>query len=459
VDKNRLSRSALSTNIDTRARRQFFRHLLNTLLAWKSNFHNKGEIGTACTYSNRFALVITKPLRLPSWVPPPGQIKTVSLNTISSFGVNPCASGNFGCFYSGAEGHEGMFDWVGGQYIEGVGLYGKLAAGPGGGHDAYYGNEVYEFDFETRLWTRLMDPYPANKDTPWNDWGEHVGPVNPGDPVQIAAPHSYRQVLGISPSMGGGTHGSTAVMALTAIGRASVGARGAHILSHAPGQRVWKRWGSAQPRGAGWELATPFAIDTLRRRIWGMSQRQASLAGLLMVWFDIDTQTWGHNNNVPFQSPIPWFFGAGYTGMEYCPTLDCLVAVENEMSPATYASPLVYTLSCSNIADGWRNRGYTGWNPARQLARYYNINWCSRFSRMAFYGGRHDNFCHYLTPPARVDGIWQWSTETFGGERPAWARPRLPGGFNRFPWIDSLRCHAWFHGVAGPVQLFRPIGA
>jgi hypothetical protein len=49
--------------------------------------------------------------------------------------------------------------WGGGALALGYGKYGALLLW-GGGHQDYYGNEVYAFDLESLQWSRLSNPYP-----------------------------------------------------------------------------------------------------------------------------------------------------------------------------------------------------------------------------------------------------------------------------------------------------------
>jgi hypothetical protein len=48
--------------------------------------------------------------------------------------------------------------WCGGAFAYGFGKYGTLLVW-GGGHQDYYGNEIYAFDVEQQRWSRLSDPY------------------------------------------------------------------------------------------------------------------------------------------------------------------------------------------------------------------------------------------------------------------------------------------------------------
>jgi hypothetical protein len=85
----------------------------------------------------------------------PGHWIVVSNNTVED--VQPCPSSN--CSYSAVSGVAAvMDDWGGGALMGQHGAVGGLAVF-GGGHDGYFGSEVYVFDLDKRLWERLSDPY------------------------------------------------------------------------------------------------------------------------------------------------------------------------------------------------------------------------------------------------------------------------------------------------------------
>jgi len=92
----------------------------------------------------------------------PGEWKQVSLNTLQD--VDPADDPAINLnhpnrpTWSGKEGLSGVFnDWTGGAFSPAWGNLGGLFAW-GGGHQGYYGGEVYVFDIERRRWERLTDP-------------------------------------------------------------------------------------------------------------------------------------------------------------------------------------------------------------------------------------------------------------------------------------------------------------
>lgn len=85
---------------------------------------------------------------------PVNEWRAVSRNTISD--VDPCPVDR--CAWSAVEGLSGVVeDWTGGAYASNEGPLGGLLYF-GGGHNGYYGNEVYFFNFATLLWERRGDP-------------------------------------------------------------------------------------------------------------------------------------------------------------------------------------------------------------------------------------------------------------------------------------------------------------
>jgi hypothetical protein len=79
---------------------------------------------------------------------------------------DPCPAAN--CSWSANEGVGAvMNDWAGGAFATGFGAEGGLAV-TGGGHQGYYGNELYVFDVATLKWQRVTNPL----DNPTCDYNE-----------------------------------------------------------------------------------------------------------------------------------------------------------------------------------------------------------------------------------------------------------------------------------------------
>lgn len=117
---------------------------------------------------------------------PQGHWMELSLNTIAD--VDPCPERD--CSYSAVEGLSGAInDWCGGAFATGYGTYGGLVVF-GGGHNGYFGSEIYVFDVESQLWTRHTEPY--------DDGSSSVAAACSDDGVypdgSACPPHTYDRV-------------------------------------------------------------------------------------------------------------------------------------------------------------------------------------------------------------------------------------------------------------------------
>lgn len=101
----------------------------------------------------------------PAWAQniTPGTWAAISQNTMADVDPadDPAANSNYpnSPSYSGNTGQAGVLSaWNGGALATGYGAKGSLLMW-GGGHQDYYGNEVYAFDLATQRWKRLSNPY------------------------------------------------------------------------------------------------------------------------------------------------------------------------------------------------------------------------------------------------------------------------------------------------------------
>jgi hypothetical protein len=388
------------------------------------------------SYSNTFALTVA-PSGLPDFVPAPGRIGNISVNTIAD--VMPC-SVPAECIYWGVEGIQGAFAWCGGGYIRSVDRFGRLCFW-GGGHNAYYGNEGYEFSFETRSWRRIGEPSLVNgthdaeliASAPWCNYAD-------GKP---AAPHTYSACHGLPPEWGGGPQGSLVNVFSAAAGQAALGCAGSYILSMHT--QEWSRYSlntAAGPVGFG-----PAVFDQVHGKFYVGCTRQASWQPEIHI-LDCATRMWTMQG-----CPGPLF--TTWYEMAYCPPLDCLLFLERgAYNGASATDPHVYTVPCSNLAQGWTRRA-TNALPSNFVGGAMSINWADELGRFGIYNPGERTIV-YLKAPATIDGTWEWGAETFGGEEPVYGGG---GGYdpsyNRMQWVGGLKSWAWYALAHGPVQLWR----
>lgn len=130
--------------------------------------------------------------RAPEWVQslPTGAWSPISLNTLSDVDpqrdpeANPRYPNN--APWRGNSGQTGVIDaWNGGAFASGYGESGSLIVW-GGGHQDYYGNEIYAFDLKTLRWNRVTKPYAGTISYPYTD-----GIFPDGSP---SPPHIYDQI-------------------------------------------------------------------------------------------------------------------------------------------------------------------------------------------------------------------------------------------------------------------------
>ena len=112
---------------------------------------------------------------------PAGHWVEAGTNTISD--LDPCPQSD--CSYSAIEGQSAVIDdWNGGAFATGYGELGGLVVF-GGGHNGYFGNELYVFDVGTQTWIRHTDPV----ENPVCD--QSLGELQDGSPCSA---HTYDYV-------------------------------------------------------------------------------------------------------------------------------------------------------------------------------------------------------------------------------------------------------------------------
>ena len=198
---------------------------------------------------------------LPSYIPSPGNVKTISTNFLNSAGVKPVplphTPNGFGSIIDGFQR---------GVMAEDDGAYGSLIVMGGGGYH-YQGNEVYRFDYDPASpqglkWQRISDPSrytidvsngglwnsadpnntgPAKWNAVWNEWADGSAGSSQGYDDWDYLP-SYS---------GGGPRGSI-VRCETKVGVTGGGSNGAHRFDlTARSIAGWSRASTGLSNGGG----------------------------------------------------------------------------------------------------------------------------------------------------------------------------------------------------------------
>lgn len=151
----------------------------------------------------------------PAWVTQiaPGTWGAIGLNTLSSVDPekDPNLNPNFpdGAPWHAVEGQSGVLqDWTGGALASGYGTHGALLV-HGGGHNGYFGSEVYAFDLGTQLWTRITDPYAGPFNWPYESTTYPDGSPVPNHTYDYVDYHPGTNSFVVMRSIRDGVHSTT----------------------------------------------------------------------------------------------------------------------------------------------------------------------------------------------------------------------------------------------------------
>jgi hypothetical protein len=384
----------------------------------------------------------------PKWRPPRGERRNISLNLAAD--VSPCPLDN--CGYSGTSGQKSvMLVWSGGAFATDYSRLGGLLV-HGGGHKAYYGNEVYVFDLDTLRWRRLSDPwepYPGAR-----GWiGKHagLGPTGIGEEGEYAegipaSSHTYDNVEYLPAALAGNRRGSFVRLTGTSNGYWGGGFSGrSHAFDLDTGQ--WRRHSvnrTTKAEGGGDGNAVCF--DPTRKRFWAIGRYYS----MVTRYLDIPSRTWhsvratrgeGHN--------------AGYNmSGAYHPALDLFVVIFHPLSATGPDRGRLFAMSCAEPERGWFRIQQEGPRP---VGRAPGLEWCPPLNCMVSYDGRGSPRIHKLYAPRRevLKSPWRWEEEELGGDPPI-GRLDGPGHYSRFRWAPQAGCFVWADSVRQPVQAWRP---
>ena len=385
----------------------------------------------------------------PDWRPEAGTRRNISRNFVAD--VNPCPGND--CGYSGTSGQKSvMLVWFGGAFAHDFSALGALLV-HGGGHKAYYGNEVYAFDLSTLHWQRLGEPWePQSGAKGWIGEQAPLGPSGireegeyaPGIP---AASHTYDNVAYLPGALAGNRRGYFLRLTGTSNGWYGGGFTGrSHAFDLDTGR--WQRFSeNLTPRTDGGGDGNAVCFDPGRRRFWAIGRWQSRVTRYL----DLPTRTWNAVRGTQGHST-----GYNQSGC-YHPGLDLFVVLFHPLNVSGPERARLWAMSCAEPERGWVQLGQDGPRPAGPAP---GLEWCPPLGCMVAYEGRRATRILRLYPPERAVFTlpWRWVEEEIGGDAPA-GRPDGPGHYSRFRWAPSAGCFIWADGVRQPVQAWRPRGA
>lgn len=328
----------------------------------------------------------------------------ISNNTLAD--VDPCPEGT--CAWSGRQGQKDVIDaWTGGAFASAEGELGGLVYF-GGGHNGYYGNEVYFFDLSTLLWERRNEPTdgqtPGDASTMGLDsncrfWDGAPVPPHTFDSV-VYHPATNRFIMLSPTDVASGLPGRT---------------DGCGSTVPAVFDFDSNRWGSAMTAGPVSLIYAATAWDPNRGLFWGLSPRTP-----LFVSYDPVADAWAEYPGEPVAIE-----GVGAIH----PQRDLFVSLNFRSTPQVFVRDL------SQPDNAMVTVTTTGDAEIEGLGAGSGFEWAPRLD--AFVAWSTGTDIYLLTPPGgdfRTEP-WIWTRVPNGGADPG---EIVNGSFSKFQWVDSL---------------------
>lgn len=389
-----------------------------------------------------------------------GTILNHSTNTIAS--VNPAATNSGPFIVNGNSnspntgnnvGQAGVMAYSGVTYTPYLGAQGSILT-DGGGHEDYWGNEVYAYDIAAKTWSRLSMPLGLTGTGLWQDvvggngyfgdgtYGECYADASATTTLQTqpAPAHSYSQRFCVAPGVAGsGSKGAYVSMSRTATSRG--GNRGAsyvHVFDLET--KVWSRYSTnsfANVRNifdGDAPIDKPFAYDATRNKAYCFPYDAA------VYPFNFGTKAWGNEVTLGGAPAAAQSLGM----FAHLPSLDLLFHL--------YSTVSGFRVARADLTGQWKTPGWTGTPPTAGGACWDSDNGCVWVYPASPIGGKT---LYKLTPPADpLNQPWVWSSQTFSGVAPNDAFPTAISGWHNFVYVSALRSAFWVVDATKPVQQF-----
>ena len=354
--------------------------------------------------------------------------RSISSNTIAD--LNPCPNEEYeACAWTGSEGQIAVVDaWNGGAFASGIGKLGALIYA-GGGHNAYYGNEVYAFDLHTLQWQRLSSPTDGETPGDATTFGlnENCRFWN-GTPV---VPHTYDSVV-YDPV-------ANRFIMLTPSDAASHvppgRSNGCDSTTPAYFDLNTNTWGNMKSVGPAGLTDGPTAYDTKRKLFWG---RTGFRDPRLFVSYDPAKDKWEQYEDEPINIDS---MGA------IDPTRDLFVSAE-----FAYPPNLIGVLNLARPSSLVTYIETVGDKAIEEKGPGLGFEWANKLG--GFIAWNNDEDLFLLTPPEKnwKKHAWTWTRITTTGENPGYVSN---GAYSKFQWIDKLGIAVIAPSNTSPVYAVR----
>lgn len=309
------------------------------------------------------------PGEAPSWAGSLNLNQWTQLSNVNSFGsVHASDIGQYG-----NSGPNAVFlSWNSAVLATSLGNSGSMVHW-GGGHQDYYGNELYRFNLETLTWSRLNEPSPHSPSMASNSIPNGIFPD--GTP---GAPHTYNGLVYRS---------ATNEFVTTRRERSNVGGDTTSSVSRFDlDGRSWTNYTGSMSPSSRYTLCV---YDPSRDVIWGV----ATELSFSLSWsrFDFATGNWTN-----YTQPTGNLNGSAAA---YVPTKDCVIFWSNNGSPPYALDPTSPTTDKVELT-------VTGVSFTASPSSTDAAHWSSVLGKIVYYDHNSDNI-YTLTPPS---GDWRTGT-------------------------------------------------
>lgn len=349
----------------------------------------------------------------------PGVWTVVSSNTIDD--VDPCPAQD--CSYSAVEGISGVIDdWCGGAFASGYGTLGGLVAW-GGGHNGYFGSEVYVFDLVAGTWARASEPYSTTSGSVAADCSDDgVYPDGSACPT-----HTYDQI---------DYHPGTNRLVI-------IGGTPDPVCGGCVDDRIHffdfdtGTWALGARKSTSLYYGGTTAYDASRDLYWLLSGYVHTFSS-----YDPNADAWSeHGTPNPGNNGID---GAGVVD----PVRDLYIYVDALETGRLYAMPL------AGPFDVWTELSATG-DMEVQSAAKLGLEWEPLSERLVAWDDGAD--VYVLNPPAGdpLSGTWVWARVPPDPSNTVVPRRNMNGTYSRFRYAASVNAFLLVSSTGGPVWAYR----
>lgn len=366
------------------------------------------------------------------WLPAPGSIVNVSLNTLASQAPEvpryPLRS---------------IYDaWSGITYFPWWGTYGTFVATGGGHGDSAY-NDIFAYSVEDRTHRRIKKHAPifkhadnniADSVTGWM-WADAF--TNELQVGESFAAHMYASAVAIPPGIieGDAPNGWLYTPGKVAIPYSgALGTKQSHRIAVGVAQK-WEAHGTPVSRSIS---HAPALYDSKRKRVVSFPD---DLSKTLLVTnavseangsLTLDNSSFGHYHTAFYEAARDLYFSIAFTPASSSAAAKVRLEIVDPTTNKLILAPIQGQMPNATQVGGW--------------------DWVPEWKAFVFYPGRGNDVWTLVSTQDNLRGSYRFEKQTLSGtvQVPSSTNPH----YNRFRYISKLGCFLWFPSVELPVQAF-----